>query len=155
MNGELLAAVQGGDAWLERFTRRDYAGAFKEYTERFGPAYMEAARAAGGEEAALQALAEELLDALEAGWKRRRFWDRATAKINDKQMLVEYLSPMLLGLEEPGCRRLAELVRDRWAARWPKDAYQAASYAKLMGGFRYAILGFELPKSFTDPDGDS
>lgn len=152
MNTELLAAVQSGGDWLERFTRRDYAAAFKEYTERFGPAYMEAVRLAGGEETALSALADGLLDTLEAGWKRQRIWNRTTAKVSDKQMLVEYLSPMLLGLTEPGCARLAELLRDRWAARWPKEAYQTASYAKILGGFRYTIMGFEMPKRFTDPD---
>ena len=30
----------------------------------------------------------------------------------EKQMLVTYLSPMLLGLEEPLCQELAERLRD-------------------------------------------
>lgn len=112
MNEELLAAVQNGQDWLEQFTRHDYAGAFQAYTRRFAPAYAAAVRAAGGEdEAALSTLAEGLLDGLEAGWKRQRVWNRTTARINDKQMLVEYLSPMLLGLEEPGCPRLGPLGR--------------------------------------------
>ncbi|MDO4315640.1 MAG: hypothetical protein Q4C45_07660 [Oscillospiraceae bacterium] len=151
MNPELLAAIQDNSAWLERFNRRDYAGAFRAYTERFAPAYTEAVRAAGGEETALAALADRLLDALEAGWKRQRVWNRSAVRVNDKQMVVEYLSPMLLELE-PDCPRFAELLRDRWAARWPKDAYRTASHAKILGGFRFTILGFEMPKSFTDPD---
>ena len=48
MSKELLAAIQTGRTWLDRFTRRDYPEAFKEYTARFGPAYLEAVRAAGG-----------------------------------------------------------------------------------------------------------
>ena len=44
-------------------------------------------------------------------------------------MLVEYLSPMLLGLEEPGCGQLAEVLCQGWAARWPKAAFETASLA--------------------------
>ena len=47
MNDELLAAVQTGREWMDRFTRKEYTRAFREYTQRFGPLYMEAVRAAG------------------------------------------------------------------------------------------------------------
>lgn len=150
MNEKLLDAVRDGGHWLELFTRRDYAGAFQAYTERFAPVWQEAVREAGEE--GLPALADRLLDALEEGWRRQRPWNRSAARISDKQMVVQYLSPMLLGQGEPGCARFAEILRDRWAARWPKDAYRTAPYEKLMGGFRFTILGFEMPKRFTDPD---
>ena len=54
----------------------------------------------------------------------------------------------LLELPEPGCRRLAEVLRDRWAARWPKDSYHIVEAAELQKGFRYTIMGIEvsLPK---------
>ena len=139
----LLPALAEPAAWLGRFTRRDYEGAFAEYTERFAPAWAEAVREAAGEEG-LSALAEALLDALAAGWKRRRPWDRTNARLDDKQLLVDYLSPMLLAREDPGCRRLAELLRDGWAARWPREAYRIASHARLQKGFRPTILGFEV-----------
>ena len=44
---ELCAAVQEAPYYMERFTRRAYTGAFRAYTERFGPAYMAAAQEAG------------------------------------------------------------------------------------------------------------
>jgi len=49
---------------------------------------------------------------LEAGWKRQRPWNRTMVQAREKQMLVTYLSPMLLGLEEPLCQELAERLRE-------------------------------------------
>ena len=103
MNDELLAAVQTGREWMDRFTRKEYTRAFREYTQRFGPLYMEAVRAAG--EKGLGALAGSLLDGLEEGWKRQRFWNRAAVRTTEKQMMVTYLSPMLLGqIGRASCR---------------------------------------------------
>ena len=61
---------------------------------------------------------------------------------------------MLLGLEEPGCQRLAELLRDGWAARWPKDAYGITDYKTIRGGFRNVILGVDLGSLNRDPEDD-
>lgn len=154
MSQELLAAVQTGRTWLDRFTRREYPKAFKEYVERFALVYMEAVRSAGGDGAALQALAEEFLDGLAEGWKRQRVWNRSAAKVNEKQMMVDYLSPMLLGLEETDCPRFAEVLRERWAIRWPRDEYHLASYADIQGGFRNSILGIDLAGKHLDPESD-
>ena len=112
-----LEAVQDGKPWIKRFTKKEYAQAFAEYTARFGPLY----EAALAKPESLPALAEELLDGIAAGWQRQRPWNRTVALMNDKQMLVTYLSPMLQTLE--GGAVLADLIRDGWAARWPKDAY--------------------------------
>ena len=139
----LLAAVREGEVWLARFNGRHYREAFAEYAERFGPPYREAVRAAGAE--GLPALAERLLDGLEAGWKRQRPWNRSVVRTTEKQTVVDYLSPMLLGQEEPGCGELCALLRDGWAARWPKDAYRTATYEQIRGGFRTSILGIPLP----------
>ena len=62
----------------------------------------------------------------------------------EKQMLVTYLSPMLLGLEEPLCQELAERLRDGWNARRPKDTYSITTYARLQEGFRNVILGIDI-----------
>lgn len=134
----LLEAVQDGKPWIKRFTRKEYAAAFQEYTSRFGPPYQEAL----GNPEGLPALAEELLDGIAGGWKNQRPWNRSVAIMNDKQMMVTYLSPMLQTLEG-GCR-LAELLRDGWAARWPKDAYQLGTYEELLSGFRNTFLGLEI-----------
>lgn len=154
MNSELLDAVQTGRTWLDRFTRREYPKAFQEYVERFSPLYLDAVQAAGSEETALNALADSFLDGLEAGWKGQRFWNRSAVKVNEKQMMVDYLSPMLLGLEETDCPRFAQVLRDRWAARWPKDPYQLATYGEIKNGFRNAILGIDLANKHLDEDRD-
>jgi len=137
----LLAAIQNGKPWLDRFTGKEYDKALDEYRKRFGPLYREAVSSAG--EAGTAALAEALLDGLEAGWAKERPWNRSLVRINDRQMIVCYLSPMLL--EDPDCAPLAEALRAGWAERRPKEAYQTAPAAKLQKGFRPSIFGIPLP----------
>lgn len=137
----LLAAVQDGRPWLDRFTGKEYDRAFQEYRDRFAPLYREAALSAGEE--GLPGLAEVLLDGLAEGWAEQRPWNRSLARINDKQMLVCYLGPVLL--EDPLCAPLEELLRKGWAARWPKEAYEKTSREKIRKGFRPTFLGIALP----------
>ena len=128
---ELCAAVQEARYYNERFTRREYTSAFRTYTERFGPLYMAAVRETAEDPDGRRVLAEQLLDLLEAGWKRQRPWNRTMVQAREKQMLVTYLSPMLLGLEEPLCQELAERLRDGWNTRRPKDIYNITTYGGL------------------------
>ena len=121
----LCAAVQEAPAYLSRFTRKEYPLAFREYAERFAPVWTAAVRETAGEETALTVLADNFL-------------------VNEKQMVVGFLTPLLLGLEEPLCPEFAQILRDRWAARWPRDPYQTAAYADINSGFRYAIIGIPM-----------
>ena len=141
---ELCAAVQEARYYNERFTRREYTSAFRTYTERFGPLYMEAVRETAEDPDGRRVLAEQLLDLLEAGWKRQRPLNLTMVQAREKQMLVTYLSPMLLGLEEPLCQELAERLRDGWNTRRPKDIYNITTYARLQEGFRNVILGIDI-----------
>ena len=143
MRAELLAAVQDNKEWMKRFSRREYFQAFKDYTATYASQYLAEVRAAGGEDR-LKAKAEELLDDLAAGWAKKWFWSRSEAKSMDKQMLLCYLTPMLLGLEDESCRRFAEILQQSWSARWPKDGYQLATYKELRKGFRNVIMGLEF-----------
>ena len=70
----------------------------------------------------------------------------------EKQMAVDYLSPMLLEQPDPKCGTLCELLRDGWAARWPKDAYGTAAYQELKQGFRDTIMGIELGRRRRDAE---
>ena len=137
----LLAAIQDGKPWLARFTKQEYDKAYQEYRERYAPLFREAALADGEEGA--EALAEVLLDGLAAGWAKQRPWNRSLAQMEDKQMIVCFPGPMLL--EDPVCGALEEKLRQGWAARWPKDAYQAAPMEKIRKGFRPTFLGIPLP----------
>ncbi len=140
----LCAAVQEAPTYLSRFTRKEYPLAFREYAERFAPVWTAAVRETAGEETALTVLADNFLEGLEQGWRRQRFWNRSSVRINEKQMVVSFLTPLLLGLEEPLCPEFAQILRDRWAARWPRDPYQTAAYADINSGFRYAIMGIPM-----------
>lgn len=151
MDLELLCrAVQETKPWMDEFRKRTYEKAFRAYTDRFGPGYLEAVKEAGEE--GLQSLAGEILDGIEAGWKRQRPWNRAAVRVMEKQMAVDYLSPMLLELPEPLCGTLCGLLRDGWAARWPKDAYGTAAYEELRRGFRDTIMGIELGRRRRDEE---
>lgn len=143
MNQEMLSAIQDGRMWLDQFQYRSYPKAFAQYQVQYGPAYRKAISRCGGEEE-LKALAEELLDAMEAGWKKARFWNRSSMQVDQKQVIITYLSPMLLEMEEPACQRFAALLQECWAARWPKNTYRIATYKKLCKGFHNCILGIDL-----------
>ena len=139
MYEELLASIQEREPWLRDFGRQTYRNAFRSYTERFGPLFMEAVRNQDPAD-----LAKALLDGLDAGWRAQRFWRRGVVRAEEKQMVVVYLSPMLLGLEEAGCQSLAQALMEQWAARWPGDGYRMAPYDQIQAGFRNAIMGIEL-----------
>lgn len=144
----LCRAAQETRPWMEEFRKRTYGRAFRAYTDRFGPCYLEAAREAGEE--GLRSLAGEILDGLETGWRRQRPWNRAAVRVAEKQMVVDYLSPMLLELPEPLCQGLCASLREEWAARWPRDAYGMASYQQLMDGFRDTIWGIGIGRRDQD-----
>ena len=141
---ELCAAVQEARYYNERFTRREYTSAFRTYTERFGPLYMEAVReTAETLTAAGYWRGASCWTCVEAGMNAAP-WNRTMVQAREKQMLVTYLSPMLLGLEEPLCQELAERLRDGWNTRRPKDIYNITTYARLQEGFRNVILGIDI-----------
>ena len=143
MNEELLLAVQDCQVWLELFERRTYKKAFLRYRERYSAAFQEMFRICSTEEM-LTSAADWMLTELEKGWKRQRFWNRSAVRLDQKQMMIAYLSPMLLAMEDPAGPHFAELLRDTWAARWPKDAYEITSFEKLGKGFHNAVFGIEL-----------
>ena len=109
----LLAAIQDGKPWLARFTGKEFDKAYQEYRERYAVLFREAALADGEE--GIEALAEVLLDGLAEGWKRQKPWNRSLAMLNDKQMIVCFLGPMLM--EDPVCAPLEEKLREGWAAQ--------------------------------------
>lgn len=144
----LCRAFQETRPWMDEFRKRTYEKAFRAYTDRFGPGYLEAVREAGEE--GLRPLAGEILDGIEAGWRRQRPWNRGAVRVMEKQMAVDYLSPMLLELPEPLCRTLCELLREEWAARRPRESYGTATYEELRRGFRDTIMGIELGRRRKD-----
>ena len=143
----LLPAIQDR-TWLTRFTKREYADAFEEYLHVYSHYYRRAVMDA----AAVSVLADALLDALSAGWKSERFWNRSVRRFEEKRMLICYLAPMLLEIgEEP----FAQALRDAWSARWPKDAWQYAPWQVLRRSFSNTILGFPVHAGNNTEEGDA
>lgn len=141
----LCAAMEDGERWQKAFRLKTYSDAFQRYCAEYGAVYTQALEETGGRTGALNDLAASILETLEGNWKRRWIWNRAAAKADCRQMLVNYLSPMLLELEAPGSRELCALLRDGWAARWPRQAYKVVSHQRIQQGFRNAIMGIEIP----------
>ena len=151
----LCTALQNAAFWLPRFRLKSYPAAFEEYCREFGPLFEEALSQCGED---TQALAESLLDEIEALWKKERPWNRSAVRADTKQMLVDYLSPMLLSLEKPGGAELCKALREGWTARRPRDPYLIASFEGLQKGFKNALMGIEIqretpkaPRDFFDP----
>lgn len=146
MNETLLTAVTQTKPWLNRFTRFEYRKAFAEYTALYGEAYRQAIAA---EDPVV--LADAVLDGLEAYWKKLFFLNRAAARIDCRQVVIVYLSPMLC---KQGEEAFCEILRQRWAKRWPDTEYRVTSYEKLLNGFRNSVLGIDLAGKHYDEDSD-
>ena len=98
----------------------------------------------------LEALAEALVRGIEDGWKKERFWNRAAARVNDKMMLIDYLTPMLLASQEESCHDLAQALCEQWNRRWPENTYRTATYEALLNGFRHSIMGIDFAGKHND-----
>ena len=140
MKQELLAAVCEYKQWTQRFTRRDYPDAFQEYVQQYGLLFAQALQ----EAASPDALANDFLDGLEIGWKNQRFWNRSAVQAAEKRMVVIYLTPMLLSMDETRCPEFARHLQVVWFQRRPTDAYELADFQKLYDGFSNSILGIDL-----------
>ena len=103
---ELCAAVQEARYYNERFTRREYTSAFRTYTERFGPLYMEAVRETAEDPDGRRVLAEQLLDLLECGCQVRRFLrtECGQALLGGVQLLLEGLLAAVCGCTVLACQ---------------------------------------------------
>lgn len=138
MSAPLSAAIQNGRPWLTRFTRREYAKAFREYTATYGEIYRAAILAAED----TNRLAEDVLDELAAARKKLRFWNRGERVFDEKQTVIKYFAPMLLEL---GCEDFAEIFRAAWNRRWPKDPYEHTTFEQLNKSFVNVIFGIAMP----------
>lgn len=138
MSSPLVAAIEDSHPWLDRFTRREYAKAFRGYVQIHGDACLSLIRSA----ADTMILAEETLDQLEAERKKLRFWNRSGIVFDQKQTLIKFFAPMLLQL---GCEEFADALKTAWNNRWPKDPYDHATFEQLNGSFVNVILGITVP----------
>ena len=137
---ELLKAIRHGRSWINSFTRFAYRDAFGQYRTAYEPVFVGAVQAYESAEK----LAGEIVDAIEAGWQKERFWNRSAARVDDKMMLVAYLTPMLLASQETRCHQLAAAICQAWNRKFPKNTYETADYETVLDGFRNSIMGFDL-----------
>ena len=140
MMEELLKAIRHGRSWIDSFTRFAYRDAFGQYRVMYEPVYVGAVQAYES----MEKLAVEIVEAIGAGWKKEKFWNRSAARVDDKMMLVAYLTPMLLASQEVRCHELAEEICKAWNENFPENTYKTADYDTLLNGFRNSIMGFDL-----------
>lgn len=135
---ELLPAIRDSKVWLQQFSRRDYSSAFEVYCARFASAYMAAAQKAE-DEGTMEGLAESLLRAAETAWMAAPVWKQNGIRYGTKNMLLVYLSPMLLHMNTSACTHLAEVLCQQWTARQRKDPYEIVTYEELRNGFKSVL----------------
>ena len=138
MSTPLASAIQQGRPWLDRFTRREYAKAIREYVNAYGNDCHNQIETAADP----AALAAAVLEELEQDRKRERFWNRGAKVFDEKQMVIKYFAPMLL---QQGDEAFAEQIRQAWSRRWPKDSYEHATFEQLNKSFVNVILGITMP----------
>ena len=143
---QLLEAIQKGKPWLDSFTRYGYREAFDRYCAKYEMIY----RAALANSESPAALAQQIVQGIEDSWKKERIWNRSAARVNDKMVLIDYLTPMLLSSKDAKCRDLAEVLCQCWNRRWPENVYQIASFETLLHGFRHTILGIDFENKHID-----
>ena len=133
----LKNSVANSFAWTKYFNRLDYADAFRNYCARFSAAYAEAITTMDSAD-----LAEALLVYMEEKRAKLLPWRRKAARVDDKMLLLTFLSPMLLSLGEKG-RVLAEALRAAWQDLYD-ESYEIAGYEAITDGFNNSVMGFSL-----------
>ena len=126
-------------AWTRYFNRSDYAAAFRKYCEQYGEAYRELSQR---EE--IRDLAEAMLVLMEEQREKKLFpWRKKAAKVDDKMLLLSFVTPMLLTMGKQGAA-LAEALRDAWQELYAGETYELADYETIAAGFRNSVMGFSL-----------
>lgn len=145
MERDLIHAIHNGEKWIKRFTRHEYKKAFSDYCQCFGPIYWEAIQAAQ-DDSALQSLVDRILDEKVRLSRKQRLWNRPVANLQEKQMVVLYLSPMLLSMNDSACICFAKMLQSAWKKRWPKQAYEIGDFTTISKSFNDTIYGTDLKK---------
>ena len=132
------SAIRNGRHWLDRFTRREYRKAFREYTAAHWEGCLRQLDTNRDDPAAL---AGQVIGELEADLRKLRFWNRGTEQFDRKQTLIKYFCPMLLAHGEEG---FAKALQEAWGQRWPKDSFGIACFEDLDKSFVNVIMGIAL-----------
>lgn len=137
MTDTLKRSVRSSIAWTKYFNRRDYAAAFQNYCAQFSAAYAEALQTTDA-----ASLAEALLTCMEEQRQKLLPWRRKAAAVDDKMLLLTFISPMLLASEHGSA--LAEALRTAWGRRSGEAPYELADYETIAAGFCNSVMGFRL-----------
>jgi len=94
----------------------------------------------------LDAAAEEILRRAEERWRAAGFWHRSELMRKDRTVLALFLSPAAARHSDTA-RAFADVLEERWNARFPKNRFHAGDYDKIMLGFDKDFMGIKLRKS--------
>lgn len=137
---DIIRIIRNAHAYLDQFDYDHYPACFAAFSES-AAGFFDALRP--GE---LSARADALIDALEQGREALPRREKRDAAIRDKQVLALLLTPA--ALQRGGtAAEFAELLRQRWNERFPRNIYLAGSYEKILAGFDSNLLGLPLRKS--------
>ena len=136
----LAQQIRDAHAYLELFDYDNYPGCFEAFSRSCEPFFAQL------REEALSAEVEALMDELEQSWKTLPRRAARDAALQDKRVLALLLTPVALAQGGP-VAAFAQLLQERWNARFPRNLYYPGTYDKIMAGFDANLLGLPLRKS--------
>ena len=124
---------------MEHFNRHEFASYFAKYLETALPVIESVTDA--------NAVAEEMVSALEADWNsaktRRR---RNLLREGDQLTVCCYLNPAAMKSELPIGEELANAIKAVWDRKFPGSTYRIGTYEAIMKGFEPRIFGLKISR---------
>jgi len=140
----LPRTVADGKDYFKRFTKKDYFSAFEEY-ENKNRATVDSLdpcvdACPDGEEAALEILCKDTMEAVDACMQEDRRWSKSAGRkkvlFEVKFVLALYFTP-LLGKRKLRCAEaFGKELNRQWLERYPKEIWSPGDYDVIAGGFR-------------------
>lgn len=127
----VAALITENRSLLKHFKREQYSGCFQSYACQFEDLMPHLDRLSDEPEA-LEALAEQVLDLLEADWRSRR---TKAPDFNDQLLIAVFFSPALVYSQQPGGEEFCEAFHACWRRRYPNSVYERGSYQQICQGF--------------------
>ena len=137
---DFFALLDAAHPGLDCFDYDHYPQCFADF-EAKADAYFRAL-----EPARFEDTAAELLDRTQARWRAAPFLERSKLARRDQAALALFFTPAAIRHSE-NARAFAELLRQRWNSRFPKNRFLSGDYEKIMLGFDKDFFGVKLRKS--------
>ena len=124
--------------FLERFTKSQYGGSFKDYCEMTAPYFDELELCPEGAANA----AVRFVDSVENSLPR--LFGRKLAIYDICRFLFLYTVPASLGRKTDAGNSFADALVAEWNRRFTNDTLSKAGFSEINSGFKTRIMGFDI-----------